>query len=161
LHVFALGAGGFFLSHPPFAFGRFLSDFTGTKRMKEYKATALGLTVGNDGNLVRLELGTPDEGEIRIFLPAKNLPGLIPLFVKAEAEARKRRGHSAGSHVFDVSEVKVNIPADGNGIVISLILPQGLEGGMGFRVDTETARRLSATLAALVAKSGESPKAVQ
>jgi len=130
--------------------------------VKEFRMTKVNaVEVGTDGRLVRLEITTPEEGDIGVFLLAKNLPALIPALVKADALSREKQGLTETPAVFDVSEVAVNIPADKNGIVISLMLPQGLERGMGFRVDIETARRLSDTLDALVAQSGESPKKVQ
>ena len=129
--------------------------------MKEFRMTNVkAVEVGTDGRLIRLDITTPAEGDIGIFLLAKNSPALILALVKAEALSREKQGLTETAAVFDVSEVAVSIPAD-KGIVISLILPQGFEGGMGFRVDIETARRLSDTLDALVAQSRESPKTVQ
>lgn len=128
--------------------------------MTDFRATGMNaVEIGRDGKLVRLEFVTPD-GNVGIFMLAKSLPALIPLLVKAEAEAGVKAAGASRS-VFEVAAVDVAIPADNNGIVMSLTLPQGVEEGMCFRIDTESARRLSETLGVLVALAGTSPKTVQ
>ena len=129
--------------------------------MKEYLARAFKtLTVAGKGKVVRLEIGTT-EGDIRIFLPGSAIETAIPIFVNAASKIREQlSGKSDVRAVFDVSEVRVALPADRRGIVISLTLPtvpEG-EGEMAFRVDTQTAQRLSAALAQIGGPSGEPPK---
>ena len=123
--------------------------------MKEYKTTGLkGLTIGKDGKVMRLEMRTTS-GDVGFFLPSSALAGLIPVLVKAEADARQVSGMGGVTNVFRAQEVAVSIPADKDGLVLTLTLPQGLDGGMGFRIDIETARRLLQTLAALMPQSDE------
>ena len=81
-----------------------------------------GVAVSHDGKLVRLDLDTT-EGEIGIFVLAKNLPALIPALIKAEAQARERAGPPRTSTVFDVSKVRADPAADKRRVVISLTLP--------------------------------------
>ena len=115
--------------------------------------------VRSDGKVLLLEIATT-EGDVGIPIPTNALTALIPALVKGGADANTAAGLADVRNVFDVKEVSAGLPADKNGLVIYLTLPQGLEGGTGFRVDIETARRLSQTLAELVAQSGESPKTV-
>ena len=115
--------------------------------------------VRSDGKVLLLEIATT-EGDVGIPIPTNALTALIPALVKGGADANTAAGLADVRNVFDVKEVSAGLPADKNGLVIYLTLPQGLEGGTGFRVDIETARRLSQTLAELVAQSGESPKMV-
>ena len=50
--------------------------------------------VGQDGKLVRIEFVTPD-GNVGISMLAKNIPALIALLVKAEAESGLKAWDSA------------------------------------------------------------------
>ena len=126
--------------------------------MKVYNVRGFkAIKVRSDGKLLLLEIATT-EGDVGIPIPTKALTALIPALVKGGEDANAAAGQADVRNVFDVKEVNVSLPADKNGLVIYLTLPQGLEGGTGFRVDIETARRLSQTLAELVAQSGESPK---
>ena len=128
--------------------------------MTDFRATGMhAVEIGRDGKLVRLEFVTPD-GNVGISMLAKNLAALIPLLVKAEAESGVKAAEAART-VFDVSAVDVAIPADNDGIIMALTLPLGHEGGMSFRLDIESARRLSETLGVLVALSGDSKKTVK
>jgi len=125
--------------------------------MTDFRATGMNaVEIGQDGKLVRLEFVTPD-GNVGISMLAKNLPAIIPLLVKAEAESCMKAAEAART-VFDVSAVDVAIPADNNAIVMALTLPLGHEGGMSFRLDIESARRLSETLGVLVALSASPRK---
>jgi hypothetical protein len=126
--------------------------------MKEYKTTAMkSVSIRKDGKVIRLEIGTT-EGDVGFLMPSTALASLIPGLVKAEAQAKQSAGITGFANLFNVDEVGVAIPDDKNGLIITLKFPHGLEGGMSFRVDIETGRRLSGMLAALVAQSGESPK---
>lgn len=128
--------------------------------MKIYNVRGFkAVKVRSDGKVLLLEIATT-EGDVGIPIPTNALTALIPALVKGGADANTAAGLADVRNVFDVKEVSAGLPADKNGLVIYLTLPQGLEGGTGFRVDIETARRLSQTLAELVAQSGESPKTV-
>ena len=128
--------------------------------MKIYNVRGFkAVKVRSDGKVLLLEIATT-EGDVGIPIPTNALTALIPALVKGGADANTAAGLADVRNVFDVKEVSAGLPADKNGLVIYLTLPQGLEGGTGFRVDIETARRLSQTLAELVAQSGESPKMV-
>ena len=128
--------------------------------MREYKTTAFKkLALAHSGQSARLEIATT-EGDIGILFPAAALAPLVPVFAQAEAQVREKlTGKADARVVFDVTDVRVGLSAEKSGIVISVTLPQGHAGGMGFRIDVETARRLSNALAALAARSG--PKTVQ
>jgi hypothetical protein len=54
--------------------------------MTDFRATGMNaVEVGQDGKLVRIEFVTPD-GNVGISMLAKNIPALMALLVKAEAE---------------------------------------------------------------------------
>ena len=127
--------------------------------MKKYAATAIkAVSVRKDGKAVMLVINTT-EGEVAFGMPATGLSVLLPILIKAEIEAKARTGLSRPHTAFPVSNVRIELPTDMAGLLLIVALQNGFE--MGFPLDIESARRLSASLTAYVAQSGEKPKTVQ
>jgi hypothetical protein len=127
--------------------------------MKVYVPTSFkGVAVHPDGRAVVMELETK-EGEVGFLVPTKSIAGVVSILLRAEGRAHEKAGLGQGTTTFRVKEVALRLPVDKDGLVVTLTLPDDLQ--LGFRVDTESARRLSLTLAQLVAQSGESPRTIQ
>ena len=123
--------------------------------MTDFRATGMhAVEIGQDGKLIRIEFVTPN-GHVGISMLAKNIPALIALLVKAEADSGLKAGGAAKA-VSDVSAVAVTMPADNNGIVMAITLPQKAE--MNFRLNIESAQRLSETLGGLLVLPTESKR---
>ena len=127
--------------------------------MKKYAVTAIkAVSVRKDGKAVVLEINTT-EGEVALGMPATGLSVLLPILIKTEAEAKARTGLPRPHTAFPVSNVRVELPTDVAGLLMIVALQNGFE--MGFPLDIESARRMSAALTAHLAQSSEKPKTVQ
>jgi sialic acid synthase SpsE len=127
--------------------------------VKTYSTTGIkAISVPGDGTKVILEIAT-SEGDVAFGIPSAYVAAVLPMLVRANAEAKKKLGLSAHAAIsFPVTRVTIGLPVGQEGVVLTVTF-EGVE--MSFDLDTESARRLSAALAEHVALSGAKPKTVQ
>ena len=127
--------------------------------MKEYKTNAFkALTVANDGKVLRLHFGTT-EGDVGLLMPAAALPEVIPIFLAADVQAKQRAGTADAVHAFEVKQMAVKIPAEKNGVVVTMKIFQNLD--LSFWVQTKFARPFLNALVEHVAQSEQAVNSVQ